>query len=133
MLKNNKKEYQGEKDDLQKFCYRWFCLEFPFFKRLLHHSPNGGKRSGREALKLKEMGAQPDFPDFFLAVPKGNYSGLFIELKVKGEKLTKQQEEYILLLRNKKYRTEVVSSMDDFMEVVRKYLVWEKKHEDGRK
>lgn len=47
----------------------------------LHHSPNGGARSGREGENFKRMGTKAGFPDLFLFIPCGGYHGLFIELK----------------------------------------------------
>lgn len=47
----------------------------------LHHSPNGGARSGREGANFKRMGTKAGFPDLFLFIPRGGYHGLFIELK----------------------------------------------------
>lgn len=47
----------------------------------LHHSPNGGARSGREGANFKRMGTKAGFPDLFLFIPHRGYHGLFIELK----------------------------------------------------
>ncbi len=30
------------------------------------HTPNGGKRDGREAKRFKEMGVEPGIPDYFI-------------------------------------------------------------------
>ena len=46
------------------------------------HVPNEGKRSPQQGAKLKRMGMQKGFPDLVVPLPRGNYHGLYIEMKV---------------------------------------------------
>lgn len=46
------------------------------------HTPNGGSRNKREAVKLKRMGARAGVPDLAFILPDGRAA--FIELKAKG-------------------------------------------------
>lgn len=48
---------------------------------LLYSIPNGGKRSGATASRMKATGTQAGFPDIGLPVARGGFHGLFIELK----------------------------------------------------
>jgi hypothetical protein len=50
-------------DRIQQECYRWFHNTYPELRGLLFHVPNGGKRDGREAKKLKTMGVVPGVAD----------------------------------------------------------------------
>ena len=49
---------------------------------MLYAVPNGGRRDKAEAAHLKMQGVKAGVPDLCLAVPKGKYHGLYIELKV---------------------------------------------------
>jgi hypothetical protein len=48
---------------------------------LLHAIPNGGQRDVRVARKMKLEGVKPGVPDMNLPVPRGGYTGLWIEMK----------------------------------------------------
>lgn len=70
-------------DDLQMQCVSWFRLQFPQLARLLHHSPNGGRRDAREGARFKQMGTQAGFPDLILLVAAKGYHALLLELKTR--------------------------------------------------
>lgn len=64
---------------------------FPELK-LLYHVPNEGKRSKTAGAILKAMGLKKGVPDVVLPVARGNYHGLYIELKcVDSGHATKEQ------------------------------------------
>lgn len=58
---------------------------------LLHAIPNGGYRNAREARRLKKEGVLAGIPDLCLPVPRGDYHGLYMELKYGRNRLTKSQ------------------------------------------
>jgi len=53
------------------------------------HTPNGERRDGRTAAKLKAMGVRPGVPDFMLIGPDG--AARLLELKREGEALSDAQ------------------------------------------
>ena len=70
-------------DVLRQFCrpdWRWW------------HTPNGEIRDPRTAAKLKAMGVKPGIADLILVSPSGALHCL--ELKVRGGKLSDEQEEF---------------------------------------
>lgn len=71
-------------DDAMVHLFRWLRLTRyggrPIAD-LAWHTPNGGKRNAREAARLKAMGVKPGVPDVFIAIPRGEHAGLFVELK----------------------------------------------------
>lgn len=112
-----------EEDSLQMQCVAWFGWQFPSLKRLLHHSPNGGRRDAREGARFKQMGVQAGFPDLLLLVASESKHGLLIELKSRTGKQSEFQKEYQSLVEAQGYRYEVVRSLQQFMSVVRDYLM----------
>lgn len=62
---------------------------------LLHHIPNGGARSKREAAKLKRMGVLAGAPDLHLPVSRCGYNSLYIEMKTEGGRLSESQRAFL--------------------------------------
>lgn len=90
--------------------------------RLLHHIPNEGKRDGITGRLLKAAGLTAGVPDICLPVPKGTYSGLYIEMKYNKNKPTPEQQEFMQMLSEYGYKTAVCYSFEDAREVIRHYL-----------
>lgn len=63
--------------------------------KMLYAIPNGGTRNKIEAVNLKRQGVVPGVPDLCLAVPKGKYHDLYIEMKVHPNKTTAMQERWL--------------------------------------
>ena len=89
---------------------------------LLFAIPNGGYRPGKTGGTMKAEGAKPGVPDMFLPVQRGEYAGLFIEMKVKGGSIRDIQEQWIFSLRNQGYRVDVCWGQDDAMATLLAYL-----------
>ncbi|MBR5342575.1 MAG: VRR-NUC domain-containing protein [Oscillospiraceae bacterium] len=90
---------------------------------LLFHIPNGGGRSKAEAGRFKAEGVKAGVPDLFLPVPRGEYHGLFIELKRQaGGRVSAEQKEWIEKLRDQGYRVEVCRGWEAAAELLREYL-----------
>lgn len=109
-------------DDLQMQCVRWFRLQFPQLSRLLHHSPNGGRRDTREGARFKQMGTQPGFPDLILLVPSKGYHALMLELKTRTGRQQDSQKDYQRLIEAQGYRYLIVRSLEQFQLEVNTYL-----------
>lgn len=110
-------------DDLQMQCVRWFQLQFPQFSRLLHHSPNGGKRNAREGARFKQMGTQAGFPDLILLVAANGYHALMLELKTRTGRQQDSQKDYQKRVEEQGYRYVVIRSFDQFRETIKDYLI----------
>lgn len=65
----------------QQALVKWFRLQYPQFISLFFHIPNGGLRNVKTAARLKSEGVMPGVADLFLAIPRCNCHGLFIEMK----------------------------------------------------
>lgn len=104
---------------------RWEESTYPELK-LLFHVPNGGSRNKVEAAKFKKMGVRAGVPDLVLPVPKGIYSGLFIEMKYDKGRLQESQKEYLLRARLYENCCYVCYSAEDAIGVIKEYLNLEK-------
>lgn len=89
---------------------------------LLFHIPNGGSRNKIEAANLKRQGVKAGVPDLCLPVARGKYHGLYIELKVKGNKPTELQKEWNQKLRDQGYRAEICYEFEGAQSVILEYL-----------
>ena len=90
----------------QELLFAWVSSReaaYPELK-MLHHIPNGGMRNKREAARLKKQGVKPGVPDICLPVPRGQYHGLYIELKrVRQGRETEAQTAWIAALNEQGY------------------------------
>jgi hypothetical protein len=117
------RKHQGHaEDDLQMQCVRWFRLQYPQLARLLHHSPNGGRRDAREGARFKQMGTQAGFPDLILLVASQGYHALLLELKTRTGRQQDSQKEYQQLAEAQGYRYVVIRSLEAFMDEVNTYM-----------
>lgn len=89
---------------------------------LLHSIPNGGKRNAREASRLKQEGSLAGVSDIFLPVARLGYHGLYIELKVKGGKLSDNQRWWIEETTKQGYYSTVCFGWEDARKVIEVYL-----------
>lgn len=120
--KTRKRQGHAE-DDLQMQCVRWFRLQFPKLARLLHHSPNGGRRDAREGARFKQMGTQAGFPDLILLVAANGYHALLLELKTRTGRQQDSQKDYQKRVEEQGYRYVVIRSFDQFRETIKDYLI----------
>lgn len=91
--------------------------------RSLFAIPNGGHRNIATARKMKAEGVKRGVPDLCLAVPRGEYHGLYIELKrVGGGVVSKEQKEWIARLIESGYRVEACHGEAQARKVILEYL-----------
>ena len=74
------------------------------------------------ASMMKAQGMKAGVPDVCILEPKKGYHGLFIELKVKGNRPTDKQLEWIKRLSERGYATAVCWSADDAIKVIEEYM-----------
>lgn len=112
---------------------RWQQERHPELK-LLHHCPNGGSRNKAEAVKLKQMGVVAGIPDLCLPVPKGIYSGLYIELKYDRGTLQESQKEVLRELAKVRNYCAVCYGAEEAIKVIEEYInLWPIDEGEGRK
>ena len=100
----------------------WQSGKYPELK-LLYHVPNGGSRNKIEAARLKAQGVKSGVPDIVLPAARGEYHGLYIELKrQRGGRISEEQKKWIAGLTEQGYRAEVCKGWEAAAKVIVEYL-----------
>ncbi len=87
---------------------KWLNYHY-IFTGNFYHPPNGGIRSAKEGAKYRRMGESPGVPDICIALARGTYHGLYIELKKKivpgkpKPSVSAKQREWLNRLRENGY------------------------------
>lgn len=100
---------------------RWQRREHPELE-LLHHCPNGGNRNKAEAVKLKQMGVVAGVPDIHLPVPKGIYTGLYIEMKYDKGRIEQSQRDFLNLAAGYGNYCVVCYGADEAIKIIKEYV-----------
>lgn len=113
--------------DLQEAIITWAHTLEPRYPCLkwLYAVPNGGHRSGREAVGLKRQGVRAGILDLAIDVARGGYHGLRIELKRPGGKCAKprpEQADYIAFLKDQGYCARITNDFDECKNIILEYL-----------
>lgn len=113
----------------------WISLQpdlLPYF----FHIPNGGTRSkvkvqtskivkliSFEGIRLKKMGVRAGVFDYFLAIPRGEFHGLFIEMKRKKFSTESiAQKQFQLNMHEKNYVALFCYGFEHAIRVIKDYL-----------
>lgn len=115
-------------DEEQTFVFSWaetVLHKWPELK-LMHHIPNGGKRSKSEAVRFRAMGVKAGVSDIFLPAARCGCHGLYIEMKALDGRTTKEQEEWIAAVREQGYFGRACYGAEDAIRVIKWYLEGER-------
>jgi hypothetical protein len=108
----------------QQALFQWVeynTVKYPQLK-LLFAIPNGGKRDKREAARLKREGTRAGVPDVCLPIPKGNYCGLWVEMKSGKGKLSDNQKKWKEQLESWGHKVAVCYGWEEAKECILEYL-----------
>lgn len=113
-------------DQEQAWLFQWAARnrdKRPELARLFA-VPNGGHRSKRTAAVLKLTGVKRGVPDIFLPVPRGEYHGLWIEMKslAKSARPSPEQREWLAYLNEAGYRAVVCRGFEAARDEIISYL-----------
>ena len=116
---------QKTSEENEQTClFRW--AEFAEVKyeelKLMYHVPNEGKRSRIAGARLKAQGLKSGVPDVCLPTAHGGYIGLYIEMKVKPNKPTENQKQWLRKLREQGHLTAVCYSWEEAKQLIEQYI-----------
>ena len=106
----------------QVMLITWFRIQYWQFKLHLWAIPNGGSRHIVTAVNLKAEGVLAGVSDLFLMIPKGEYHGMFIEMKAKTGSVSDKQKEFMAAASSMNYLAVVCYGFDEAKTAITKYL-----------
>ena len=119
----------------QVAIYMWSALPaiqelYPELK-FLFSIPNGMYTNKIQAGKFKAAGMKSGVPDMFLPVKRGEFSGLWIELKpskdkAKNRKPSDNQDKWIKFLKSQSFGAIVCYGFEESIQVLQEYLNYKK-------
>lgn len=120
MLRHMKRSEETEQITLIDWCN----LNVHIYPELalIYHVPNGGKRNRTEAIRLKRAGVKKGVPDLCLPVPRSNYNGLYIEMKYRNGRTSKEQKEWIKKLNEQGYKAVVCNGFEEAKATIESYI-----------
>jgi len=114
-----------QSESVTQIClFRWAKYmegRYPELK-WMYHVPNEGKRSKSAGARMRQEGLKAGVPDVCLPVPRGEYHGLYIEMKVGKNKPTDKQKEWLAGLKEQGYSTAVCYGWESASKLILKYL-----------
>ena len=108
-----------KEDDLQKQVAKYLDLK----KVLWCHVANERKTSFQAGVRLKAKGVKSGVPDCLIFKPNFRYSGLALELKIKPNKTTKNQEDWLDKLEINNWKCGIAYSFDEAKGIIDNYLL----------
>lgn len=118
-------DWNGMSEDDEQICFfDWLDWQQKNDPRLfaIYHPANGGFRAPKTARRLKKMGVKPGVPDICVPIPTGKYPGLYIEMKVKPNKLTDSQILFTSLLHSLGHCVRIAWSAQEAIDILKRYL-----------
>ena len=104
-------------ETIHKTVMEWVRLH-PLLKRLVLHFPNEGHRTVRFGKLLKDMGMRAGVSDLFIAMPRHEFNGAWIELKSSNGILSAAQKEFLKDMSQQNYFTAVCRSIDEAIRII---------------
>ncbi|OAV65581.1 VRR-NUC domain protein [Bacteroidales bacterium Barb6XT] len=112
-----------QEDNMQIAFFKAASIVFPHIpEKLLHHSPNGGKRNATEAARFRQMGVRAGFPDVILLLPGNGFNCLCMEFKTEKGKQTAEQKEFQEQAEAAGNKYVIVRSVEQAIDAIKNYL-----------
>lgn len=120
---SSKKSWVGAESKEQIALLQWLQLQHPKVYESTFHIPNERKCSSIYGKFLKLMGVKAGVSDLFLAIPMGEYHGLFIEMKAKKGIKQPSQVKFIEQMRENGYAASFAFGIEEAMALIKWYLL----------
>lgn len=109
----------------QQHLFNWARLATGYYPELalMYHIPNEGKRKITTGRRMVAEGLKKGVPDICLPVPRGDYHGLYIEMKRQsGSTPTTDQLDWIENLSRQGYQATWCRGWEAASRVITEYL-----------
>lgn len=100
---------------------RWL-FAIPNGAKLPYMRNKGGGRYAPQAYRLIAEGMKAGIADLFLPYPSGGFCGLWIEMKFKDNRPTKDQEEFLADMNQSGYLAVACWNAEDAIDTIKCYL-----------
>ena len=95
----------------------------PDVRALIWANPNGGKRDARTGARLKAEGVKAGVPDITVAIARGAYKGLYLEMKrTKAGRVSQEQRDMLANLNAAGYLALAVRGCESAWAALTDYL-----------
>lgn len=101
---------------------QYLQLKHPKVWAVTFHVPNEGKHTTYYRAKQATIGVKSGVPDYMIAIAKGAYHGMFLEMKTKKGQISVNQNKWIEKLSQQGYLATIARGIDDAIEQVEMYL-----------
>lgn len=125
MTTTRARQYREQADQIALFQWATIRASARPELSLLFAVPNFARvKSARDGARRKAEGMKPGVPDMFLAVPRGGFHGLFVELKSQAgrNRVSTEQRWWLAQLQEQGYRAEVCHGFEEARRVIERYL-----------
>lgn len=102
--------------------WRLACRKYGVPEMALLHIANEGTGSAARGRLQKRQGVRAGVSDLFLSVPRGAFSGLWIEMKRKGGRVRPEQREFLRNMQALGYEGVVCHGADEARAVITAYM-----------
>ncbi|MGL5914022.1 MAG: VRR-NUC domain-containing protein [Bacteroidales bacterium] len=106
--------------NMQIACVKWFRCQYQ--DEIIFSIPNGGARNILTAKFLKAEGVLAGAADLQVLAARGNWNGLFIELKTTSGKQSDSQKNFENACTRNNYLYAICRSFEEFEKTVTDYL-----------
>jgi hypothetical protein len=120
-----KKRFKHGPEELQMMAFFDYCKVMENRHKawkLAYHIPNERKASIQRRITMARCGVKKGMPDICIPVPNDKYASLYIEMKVKPNKPSKEQLELLKELYSAGSYSCIAWSAEEAISVVNKYL-----------
>ena len=110
---------------IQQQVVKWFAYTYPkiYATGAFFSVPNEGKRTRATASRMKAEGMVSGVCDLMLLKPgSGYYSGLLIEMKAEGGRLTDNQRSWLIEMYKNGFAIAVCYSFEQATQVISEYI-----------
>ena len=93
----------------------------PIKPKALYHIPNEIKCNAAQGKQRKDIGVKSGVPDLCLPVARGQYHGLYIEMKAERGRVSENQKKWLKRLMEQGYLAKVCYGFDEAIRCIKEY------------